>query len=333
MSVGANIQKFRKGLGMSQEELGNRLLVSRQTISLWEKDQTVPTIDNLMRLKEVFGVSTDEILGFSNSTPCAKDETKETYRFNFDKTELHDVYRSQNWLLYKKPIIFTLILVLLLFFYIGSSAPHFLVGVIFGILFLGTIHHIKTIRTYRKIQKTNIDQISATTYDYKIFNDYLVLKTYRNNELFGEYKCYFSEIERIQHLDRWLLLQFGRRTYILRKSDLNENSALYSIMYRNPSKTEEKSIPSKWKVISDVLFLASLLSMPGAIALESWVSSCNGLGVENMWLFFLLTPIPISSAIFAIVLKSHGYHYKKNLIAGIIVTVLLCIYGSFTFIF
>ena len=159
------------------------------------------------------------------------------------------------------------------------------------------------------------------------------MKTYRNNELFGEYKCYFSEIERIQHLDRWLLLQFGRRTYILRKSDLNENSALYSIMYRNPSKTEEKSIPSKWKVISDVLFLASLLSMPGAIALESWVSSCNGLGVENMWLFFLLTPIPISSAIFAIVLKSHGYHYKKNLIAGIIVTVLLCIYGSFTFIF
>ena len=49
---------------MSQEELGQKLLVSRQTISLWEKDQTVPTIDNLIRLREIFGVSVDEILGF-----------------------------------------------------------------------------------------------------------------------------------------------------------------------------------------------------------------------------------------------------------------------------
>lgn len=62
MTVGEKIQIFRKKLGMSQEELGQKLLVSRQTVSLWEKDQTVPTLDNLMRLKEIFGVSIDEIL-------------------------------------------------------------------------------------------------------------------------------------------------------------------------------------------------------------------------------------------------------------------------------
>ena len=67
MTVGENIQRYRKNLGMSQEELGQELLVSRQTISLWEKDQTTPTIDNLMRLKEVFGVSVDEILGTENN--------------------------------------------------------------------------------------------------------------------------------------------------------------------------------------------------------------------------------------------------------------------------
>ena len=50
MTVGEKIQKYRKDLGMSQEELGQKLLVSRQTISLWEKNQTVPTIDNLMLL-------------------------------------------------------------------------------------------------------------------------------------------------------------------------------------------------------------------------------------------------------------------------------------------
>ena len=66
MTVGEKIQTYRKQLGMSQEELGQKLLVSRQTISLWEKDQTVPTIDNLIRLREIFGVSADEILGFEN---------------------------------------------------------------------------------------------------------------------------------------------------------------------------------------------------------------------------------------------------------------------------
>ena len=63
MTIGERIQVLRKNLGLSQDELGQRLLVSRQTVSLWENDQTVPTIDNLKRLKEIFGVSVDEILG------------------------------------------------------------------------------------------------------------------------------------------------------------------------------------------------------------------------------------------------------------------------------
>ena len=70
MTIGESIMKRRKDLGLSQEELAGKLLVSRQTISLWEKDQTQPTIDNLMRLKEIFGVSIDKVL-------CA-DEEKET---------------------------------------------------------------------------------------------------------------------------------------------------------------------------------------------------------------------------------------------------------------
>ena len=62
MTVGEKIQALRRQHGMSQEELGKKLLVSRQTISQWEIGQTFPSIDNLIRLKEVFGVSVDEIL-------------------------------------------------------------------------------------------------------------------------------------------------------------------------------------------------------------------------------------------------------------------------------
>ena len=78
MTIGESILKRRKDLGFSQEELAEKLLVSRQTISLWEKDQTQPTIDNLMRLKEIFGVSIDKVL-------CAE-EDKET-KINSDSLD------------------------------------------------------------------------------------------------------------------------------------------------------------------------------------------------------------------------------------------------------
>ncbi len=67
MTTGEKIQKYRKELGLSQEELGKKLLVSRQTVSLWEKDKTVPTTDNLICLKEIFGVSVDDLLGFDSN--------------------------------------------------------------------------------------------------------------------------------------------------------------------------------------------------------------------------------------------------------------------------
>ena len=62
MAVGKNILNLRRGKGISQEELANLLLISRQTVSQWENDQTLPSIDNLLRLKEIFGVPVDMIL-------------------------------------------------------------------------------------------------------------------------------------------------------------------------------------------------------------------------------------------------------------------------------
>lgn len=130
-----------------------------------------------------------------------------------------------------------------------------------------------------------------------------------------------------------MFLQFGGQSFIIRKSDLNENSAFYSFMYKNPSKIIEPSISNKWRTISIILFVASLLSIMGALSLVGAVSNVNGLFVENMWLFYLLTPIPITSIIFGFVLKSKGYKYRKNIIVGFIMTFFLCIYGSFTFMF
>ena len=333
MTVGEKIQKYRKDLDLSQEELGQKLLVSRQTISLWEKDQTVPTIDNLMRLSEIFEISVDEILNSENKEQNAEIQPNESYRFTFSKQELNEIYRLQRKSVYKRPIIFTMLCILMIVFFIGSSAPDVMIGFSFGMFLIGVVSHIKGIRAYSKAWKNSTERICKSVYEYKVFENYISVNIYRENEKIRESKCFFTDIERIQQFGKWLFLQFGGQSFIIRKSDLKENSAFYSYMYKNPSKIIEPPVSNKWRTISIILFVASLLSIMGALALVGAVSNANGLFVENMWLFFLLTPIPITSIIFGFILKSKGYKYKKNIIVGFIMTFFLCIYGSFTFMF
>ena len=74
MTISEKIQLYRKNARLSQEELAKSLLVSRQTISLWENGQTLPTIDNLIRLKEIFGVSLDEMLCESDTAKSVSED-------------------------------------------------------------------------------------------------------------------------------------------------------------------------------------------------------------------------------------------------------------------
>ena len=62
MPIGEKILQLRKQRGLSQEELAEKMYVSRQTVSLWETNQTFPTIENLIRLKDIFGVPIDKIV-------------------------------------------------------------------------------------------------------------------------------------------------------------------------------------------------------------------------------------------------------------------------------
>lgn len=65
-----NIRKFRKENNMSQDELAEKLNVSRQSVSLWESGQTQPTIDNIMALAKIFNISANDLLQ-DNKEPAA----------------------------------------------------------------------------------------------------------------------------------------------------------------------------------------------------------------------------------------------------------------------
>lgn len=62
MKLGENILKLRKKSGLSQEELAEKLNVTRQTISNWELGETSPNPEQLKVLSKIFKVSIDELL-------------------------------------------------------------------------------------------------------------------------------------------------------------------------------------------------------------------------------------------------------------------------------
>lgn len=64
MSLGNNLFHARKKSGLSQEEVAEKLGVSRQTISKWELDVTLPDIQQSKRLSNLYHLTLDELIDF-----------------------------------------------------------------------------------------------------------------------------------------------------------------------------------------------------------------------------------------------------------------------------
>lgn len=64
MSLGNNLFHARKKRGFSQEEVAEKLGVSRQTVSKWETDETVPDIYQSKKMAMLYNMSLDELIDF-----------------------------------------------------------------------------------------------------------------------------------------------------------------------------------------------------------------------------------------------------------------------------
>jgi len=62
MNISVRIQTLRKNRGISQEELADKIGVSRQAVSKWESEQSTPDIDKIILLSNYFDVTTDYLL-------------------------------------------------------------------------------------------------------------------------------------------------------------------------------------------------------------------------------------------------------------------------------
>lgn len=77
MTLADRIQQLRKQKGISQEELADRVGVSRQAVSKWESEQSVPDMDKIILISDYFEVTTDYLLkGIEPAPPAPADQEK-----------------------------------------------------------------------------------------------------------------------------------------------------------------------------------------------------------------------------------------------------------------
>ncbi|MED1790720.1 helix-turn-helix transcriptional regulator [Brevibacillus laterosporus] len=62
MSLGQQLKKFRELKSLSQEDIAQKIGVTRQAVYKWENDKSYPDIDNLILLSELYNVTLDELI-------------------------------------------------------------------------------------------------------------------------------------------------------------------------------------------------------------------------------------------------------------------------------
>ncbi|WP_440874015.1 helix-turn-helix domain-containing protein [Thalassotalea sp. PLHSN55] len=78
MILADKIVKLRKQMGWSQEELAEKMNISRQSVSKWESANSIPDLNRIIKLAEIFDVTTDYLLKDDVEVPAPMSESAET---------------------------------------------------------------------------------------------------------------------------------------------------------------------------------------------------------------------------------------------------------------
>lgn len=94
MEFNNKLYELRKQKGFSQEELANRLNVSRQTISKWEVGESTPDMENLVAISELFEISLDELV--LDKVPEEADTSAQVVKSEFYSDIKENVLTDEN---------------------------------------------------------------------------------------------------------------------------------------------------------------------------------------------------------------------------------------------
>ena len=245
MTTGEKIQYYRKQKNLSQEQMGQMLYVSRQTVSLWEKDQTQPTIENLLKLKEIFGVSVDELLSGEvrdELTECDRiDEPLESFSVVYQKDDI----RRANIGIYKNRMIRMMaatILFLIMFVYEMTRMNPVMIGFTGGAFAFAVIMISMNFLKLKSIIRIGEIRTMNREFFYDIYENYLIQTIQLNGEEVVRRKIMFSEISRVMIFGELIVFVCEDRFFILKVKIFGEDSRFYRFLLSHSSKANGKRV-------------------------------------------------------------------------------------------
>lgn len=133
MEIGKQIKKYRNEIGISQDELAEKIFVSRQTISSWENSKSYPDLRSLLLLSSLFDVSLDNLI--KGDLEKMKEKVKE-----------EDIKRFKS-----EGNIFTILMVILVLTPVPLAMLWNFVGLgIYGVIFIITMYYALRVEKLKK---------------------------------------------------------------------------------------------------------------------------------------------------------------------------------------
>ncbi len=348
MTLGERLQQLREEKQISQEELGNLLNVSEQIISKWESNETIPTVETLIKLKEIFGVSIDSILAeeeAENSESGTADtysyESTDKFSFSLNKDELKYMHKMFTMTPLKNLVLWLFLLIFSLFITFSASPEernsYFLIilSLVFFCLSLG--RYIYGLFAAKK----SAELICSRKYTYEVFRDYILMNISEADGETKTQKVHLNEFVKCWEAPFCYFLELKKRRYcVIKKDSLDKTSHLnYFCQNLKTQKTDFRSTKiATLKTVGNALFIGCFISFFAALAILFSLISQNTetLSVESLEIFKVFhyfLPIPILSIIAGILLNKNKIRNKKNIICGIIIGLIMLVYGLFPTIF
>ncbi len=321
MTTGEKIRFFRKKLNLSQEELGKKLLVSRQTISLWEMDKTIPTIENLSCLKDIFSTTIDNLIN-NDIEEIETEEPLETYTFQYTLSEFSEVKKDSIKIQIPGIIILTSVIAVLIFAGINLPDIAIFTGIVSGVFGLIDFIFIHSFILTNKAWIKKKEAIPHTSYNYLIYDDYFKVTINKADNSSKTMIIYYSDIIEVKDLGEFYLYTTDDySSFLIRKEQLDKHKSFYNFFYEKYEKEFKGKVPLSVRSFSILLCALSFFSIWIAIICYDYLLSV--FQHNPTWVFAMFSLIPLGSIAFGIYMKKKGWKHRKNIITGIIMFLIL----------
>ncbi len=123
MILAEKIIKLRKQVGWSQEELAEKMAVSRQSVSKWESTNSIPDLNKIIMLSELFNVSTDSLLKDENEVFESREEhdDPDTIKVSLEQAARYIDNKMDCSALVTKGVMLCICSVISLFFFLAMA--------------------------------------------------------------------------------------------------------------------------------------------------------------------------------------------------------------------